>query len=116
MPINIYDIRHCPICNTKMSGQTRGFQIKLFGNPSTPIEVGQFAMVPTNRLMGLIKGIRYRTPKYQGDETSSVSCYVCPECGHIELVARHPERFMTEDETETDPEQTARYSWGALSN
>lgn len=27
---------------------------------------------------------------FEREKRSSVSCYVCPGCGHIELVADHP--------------------------
>lgn len=27
---------------------------------------------------------------FESEKRSSVSCYVCPECGHIELTADHP--------------------------
>jgi len=27
---------------------------------------------------------------FEQEKRSTVSCYVCPECGHIELIADHP--------------------------
>ena len=27
---------------------------------------------------------------FESEKRSTVSCYVCPKCGHIELIADHP--------------------------
>lgn len=31
---------------------------------------------------------------FESEKRSTVSCYVCPECGHIELAADHPDSLQ----------------------
>lgn len=61
------EIMKCDRCESKM------FKAKMVG--------AQFVEI---LLVNKKKGI------FESEKRSTVSCYVCPECSHIELVADHP--------------------------
>lgn len=45
---------------------------------------------------------RIHVESLQSYEGSDLEAYICPECGHIELEARSPEKLAHEDFTEDE--------------
>ena len=57
----------CDKCETEM------FRAKLTGNGLHPVQL-------TNKKSGL----------FEAERRSAVLCYVCPQCGYVELYAENP--------------------------